>query len=345
MQAPADTVTPQPCHSFLVTSIGAYADSGIGTGGFVVVHKGKATVIDKIDSTGLLVDFDCVYRFARGLRRIIGYDKEGVFYQLKTPPDLDVHDIIFDAGAFLCVATGTNELLWMDPLGRVTRRWKANGDGDAWHLNCVWRKDGALHFSAFGRFAEHRGWLTKCRGTGMIFEFPSERDVVTGLSGPHNPRFIDGEWVVCDSHSASLVRQGEGGERKVVQLGGFTRGLAYDDDFFYVGESANRKAEKPAETSAIAIVSRATNEVVDRIVIPFPEIYEIVTIAPDFAAAMIADPARFQVEVSAERMQLLEAQVELGVQEAAVWRQRVEDLRVPAAIWSRLVNAKRKLVG
>jgi hypothetical protein len=37
--------------------------------------------------------------------------------------------------------------------------------------------------------------------------------------------------------------------------------------------------------------------------------------------------------------------VELGLREAAMWKQRVENLRTPEAIWSTLVNVKRKLVG
>jgi hypothetical protein len=42
---------PQRC--FLVTCLGAYDDSGVGTGGFVCVHEGQALILDKIDSTGL----------------------------------------------------------------------------------------------------------------------------------------------------------------------------------------------------------------------------------------------------------------------------------------------------
>ncbi|RYD72485.1 MAG: DUF4915 domain-containing protein [Verrucomicrobiaceae bacterium] len=337
--------TAAPQGSFLVTSVGAYADSGIGTGGFVCVHEGKAVTIDKIDSTGLCVDGEIVYRFARGLKSIVGYDREGICYQLRTEDGLDVHDILLYDGKFLCVATGTNEVIWLDPLGNVVRRWQADGKDDAWHLNCVWKEGERLYFSAFGRFASHREWVGKCRGLGFIFDLESGKDVVTGLSGPHNPRRIDGQWVVCDSHASSLELRDPDGTPKTIQLGGFTRGLAYDDHYFYVGESANRKAEKPAETSAVAIVDRKTHEVVDRITIPFPEIYEVVMISPDFAQRIVSDLPRFQINAAAERIRLLEEQVELGVREAAVWRQRVENLRVPEAIWSRMVNVKRRLVG
>ncbi|MHA3771976.1 DUF4915 domain-containing protein [Verrucomicrobiota bacterium sgz303538] len=335
----------KPHRSFLVTSIGAYADSGIGTGGFVCVHDGEAAIVDKIDSTGLCVEGDTVYRFARGLQSIVGYNHAGICYQLRTPEAQDVHDILLHDGHFLCVATGTNEVLWIDPLGRISRRWQADGEGDAWHLNCLWKEGDRLYFSAFGRFPTHRGWLGQSRGNGFIFEFGTDRDVVTGLSGPHNPRLIDGHWVVCDSHVSALELRDGNGTAKTVQLGGFTRGLAFDENYFYVGESANRKAEKPAETSAIAVVDRKTHEVVERIEIPFPEIYEVIMISSEFSQSIVSDLPRFQIDASAERIRLLEKQVELGVLEAAVWKQRVANLRVPEAIWSRLVNVKRTLVG
>ena len=75
---------------------------------------------------------------------------------------------------------------------------------------------------------------------------------MSGLNGPHNPRFIDGEWIVCDSHASALVVQRPGEAPRRVALGGFTRGFDWDERFFYVGESANRKAPIPADYSSIA---------------------------------------------------------------------------------------------
>src|SRR5678816_4044657 len=72
---------PQRC--FLVTCLGAYDDSGVGTGGFVCVHEGQALILDKIDSTGLCEHEGSYYRFARGLRTIAGYDASGLRYLLK----------------------------------------------------------------------------------------------------------------------------------------------------------------------------------------------------------------------------------------------------------------------
>jgi hypothetical protein len=150
--------------------------------------------------------------------------------------------------SFVCVSTGANEILWVDPFGAVTRRWQAQGERDAWHLNCLCERDGRLHVSAFGEFAGHRDWVGNCRGRGFILDFESGSKVVTDLNGPHNPRFIGGEWVVCDSHASSLVFCRGSEPARTLQLSGFTRGLAYDDHFIYVGESADRKADVPGRS-------------------------------------------------------------------------------------------------
>jgi hypothetical protein len=331
--------------SFLITCVGAYDDSGLGTGGFVCVHDGKATVIDRIDSTGLCAGDGTFFRFARGLRSIVGYRTDGLCYLLKTSEARDVHDFALRDGQFVCVSTGTNEILWLDPLGRVTRRWRAEGERDAWHLNCLCEYEGRMHVSAFGRFQEHRGWVGQCTGTGFILDFESGREVVSGLNGPHNPRFIDGEWIVCDSHGRSLVCQQPGRKAHKIELGGFTRGLAHDARHFYVGESANRKADVPAEHSALAVVDRGTHEVIARVAIPFPEIYEVMIVPAEFAAAMTANPAAFQIDQSAERFAQLENQVEISWKEIESLKRRLEPLLGVETVRGTLVDLKRKLVG
>ncbi len=335
----------QPQRSYLVTCVGAYDDSGIGTGGFVCVHEGKATVVDKIDSTGLCEAGGTYYRFMRGLQSIVGYREDGLRFVLKVPDARDVHDFTLRDGQFICVSTGTNEILWVDPLGRVTRRWQAGGERDAWHLNCLCEVNGRLHVSAFGEFAEHRGWVGKCQGRGFILDFESGEKVVTGLNGPHNPRYIGGEWVVCDSHAHSVVFRKGSEPPRTLQLAGFTRGLACDEHYLYVGESADRKAEVPAAVSSIAVIDRSTHQVVERFEVPFPEIYEIQIVPADFARAMASNTDAFRLDRSQERFTQLERQVEIGWQEIASLKRRLDPLLGVEYLRGRLVQFKRRLVG
>jgi hypothetical protein len=344
--SPSNTLAlPTPARSFLVTCLGAYEDSGLGTGGFVCVHEGRPTVIDKIDSTGLIGVDGSFYRYVRSLKSIVGYREDGIAYWLKVPEARDVHDILLQNGSFVCASTGTNEILWFDFLGRITRRWKADGERDAWHLNCLCTANGRLFASAFGRFALHRGWLGNCTGSGFIFEVDTGEEVVRGLNGPHNPRWIGDEWVVCDSHVNALACQRTDGELSRVTLDGLTRGLEHDSDFLYVGESANRKAPIPTEYSAIAILDRRTLEVTARIQIPFPEIYEIVVVPDGLAAAMSSEPESFQLDRYEERYAHLERQVEIGWSEAEQLKRRIEPLLGIEYCRGRLVEFKRKIFG
>ena len=334
-----------PHRSFLVSCLGAYDDSGLGTGGFVVVRDGGATIIDKIDSTGLCTGHGLVYRFARGLRSIVGYGPDGVRSMLRVPEAKDVHDIFLAGDEFVCVSTGSNEVIWIDFAGRVKRRWQGAGERDAWHLNCLCEKDGRLFVSAFARLPEHRAWVGKCKGMGFIADLETGEDVVPGLSGPHNPRWIDGDWVVCNSHTNSFFLQCADGTRKEIALGGFTRGLASDADFYYVGESADRKAAIPTDHSFVVTIDRRTHEIVDRIKVPFPEIYELLPIAPDYAGAIAAEPARFQIERTGERIAELENQVELGLKRIEELSFCLDDVGSYRAFKDRLTRLKRRLVG
>lgn len=331
--------------NFFVTCLGAYDDSGLGTGGFVAVKDGAATIVDKIDSTGLCVFGDTVYRYARGLRALIGYRIEGLHSLVKIREAHDVHDIIVRDGQLICASTGTNEVLWFDLLGNLVRRWRADGTRDAWHLNCFCEVEGRLHVSAFGRFPAHREWVGHSNGTGFIVDLESGNEVLSNLSGPHNPRWIDGQWVVCDSHTNSLLIHPPQAPRQSVQLGGFARGLASDRNFYYVGESANRKADVPADHSFIAVIDRATRQVVERYRIPFPEIYEVLPLSSQFAAAVFAQPDLFRLDLGNEHTRALETQVELGLKKIETLNLRLWHLRRYEAFHRRMVNVKRRVVG
>jgi hypothetical protein len=276
---------------------------------------------------------------------IAGYRQGGCHYQLRLPRTRDVHDILWHQGELVCVATGSNEILWLDPLGHVTRRWQGKGTRDAWHLNCLWEAEGKLYVSAFGRFDDHRGWVGKCTEKGFVAEAGTERDVVTGLSGPHNPRFIDGQWMVCDSHANGLFVQRPGEPPRQIPLGGFTRGFAFDENFLYIGVSADRKALTPAMESAVAILDRRTFAEVQRITIPFPEIYDVLLADPELCTEMASSPEIFQVAPADSRCVALEAQVELGWKEINSLQRRLEPLLTIEEWRGRLVDLKRRVLG
>lgn len=86
---------------------------------------------------------------------------------------------------------------------------------------------------------------------GGVVEFDIEqrrwrREVVSGLWMPHNPAMIRGQLHYCDSmrgrvHSATY--------HPLVEIHGFARGLAYDGQFYYVGQSMQRYIDRRQGTT------------------------------------------------------------------------------------------------
>jgi Domain of unknown function (DUF4915) len=229
--------------------------SGVGDdppGGLYGFEDGGVTVLDNSDSTGLAVSPDGA-TLARLLftdddpqtaGELLVYDARGVVTYRRVDELQEPHAIGWHDGRWLAVSTLSNSFLWLDAAGTVVDRQFMGGDGgDAWHMNNVLVHDGRVLASAFGRFSTHRGWNAPGarRGAGIVFDVASGADVITGLTCPHDPLFLDGAWLVCDSGTAALWRMGRGGTpADRIDLGGWTRGLTYDDEHVYVGVSANR---------------------------------------------------------------------------------------------------------
>jgi hypothetical protein len=248
--------------------------------------------IDRLSSTGLSIAGD---RLARLLRsrgdtdapgEILIYDAHGVRGYHRVDGLADPHDILWDGEHFIVVSSFTNSVLWISPSGEIVRMWQAPGNGDARHLNCLLIKDGRLLVSAFGRFTRHRQWTEEmCSPTGIVFDLETDENVLTGLSHPHQARFLDGAWTVCNSMTRELLRV-DPLTRVVsrIQLDGYTRGMGVSDDLLFVGESANRGLNPGTQkTAQIAVVCRKTWRLLDRLILPCREIYDLV-VAPQSLA-------------------------------------------------------------
>lgn len=273
--------------SLLLSCNGQYGRVGQGTGGLVVVHQGEATVVDELDSTGLSADLGLVFRFLRGERTLVGYDTDGrVRYRLALPEVRNGHDVRVSGGLIVAVSTGENRIRWYDGFGRQARDWKADGEGDAWHLNCLWPAEGGMYVSAFGAFRNHRDWHNRGEMCGFVLDLVSGERVMDGLYHPHSPRYIDNRWVVCDSGTGTLVGQKNGtGRLHRVPLGGYPRGMACDEDHLYVGVSMLRGE---GEVGHIAVLERARLKKVAEIPVPLPEIYEVLVVPDRMARGLLS---------------------------------------------------------
>jgi len=268
----------------VVTGLG---DRDTGGGVFVLGDDGRFRRVDWLSSTGLAVAPDGA-RLARLLRDggepgssgdLLLYDRRGAVGYHRVDELSDPHDAVWHDGLLVVASTSTNTLLWLDDAGRVQRRWAAPGAGDACHLNCLLVVDGRLLVSMFGRFSRHREWSVPglADGAGVVLDVDSGREVLDGLTCPHHPRRIDDGWLVCDSHGHALVEIGDDGRRRPLPLGGWTRGVAWDDERLYVGLSGQRHAasDAPAGTASVVVLDRASKHELDRLPLPCREVYDV----------------------------------------------------------------------
>ena len=68
----------------------------------------------------------------------------------------------------------------------------------------------------------------------------SINDLIKNLSQPHSPEIFDGQIYVLDSFNKYLFH----GTKKIIKFQGFVRGLAFDDNYFYVGQSEDMYLSK-----------------------------------------------------------------------------------------------------
>jgi acetolactate synthase-1/2/3 large subunit len=300
---------------------------GEQTGGGVFAYDGKALEqLDTVSTTGLALGPDRLGRLlwssgeAGSVGELLIYDEAGVERYVRIDSLREPHDLAWDGQAFLAVSTLSNSVLWLSQSGEVTRTWRAEGDGDAWHLNSLFPVDGTVVAAAFGRFSTHREWSNgRAAGAGIVFDLLTGADVLGGLSCPHDPRLVDGSWLVCNSAEQELViaDASSGAVTHRVELEGWTRGLAVDGELVYAGESANRTNPVPGELARVAVIDRRTWSVIDRLALPCQEVFDVIQV-PAALAHGVRQGFRTNPLRAAEQDQHALFR-EIGVRPARLW--------------------------
>jgi hypothetical protein len=137
---------------------------------------------------------------------------------------------------------------------------------------------GELYATAFGTFDQHRAWARDPRAaTGVLLRLPSAEVVLRGLTQPHTPRRLGDAWLVCNSALKEVaVYDDRGAVQQRREFAGYTRGIAYDERYLYVGESASRHINRGVtQASRVTVLERADWSVVDAFEVDAAEIYEL----------------------------------------------------------------------
>jgi hypothetical protein len=261
----------------------------VSGGGLFVIDGGRTERIDRISSMGLAFDGRRLARILRctaddaNVGEVVIYDERGVQRYLRLDETPSIHDVVWDGEDLAVVCPWENAVRWFSANGSVVREARYHGARDSRHLNCVARRGDRWYATEFAGGGAFRGWADPSRkGQGRLIDLITGETVAEGLSAPHSPRWIDELWIVCNSAENELVAIDEASGRIVrrVPCGNWTRGLASDDDFLYVGTCMRRATAESFGDSEIVVIDRRTWKITQRIVLPAQEIYDLIFISP-----------------------------------------------------------------
>lgn len=165
--------------------------------------------------------------------------------------DIRVHEIVFcENDELWLVNTQFSSLCTIDETHTFVPRWRPRFiteliPEDRCHLNGVAVVDGHAKFvTAFGETNSKGGWRENKIDGGIVIDVDSGEIVLRGLSMPHSPRWYDGRFWFLESGKGTLAWAdlASGRIETVIELPGFTRGLAFSGPFAFVGLSQVRES-------------------------------------------------------------------------------------------------------
>ena len=166
-----------------------------------------------------------------------------------TTGDLNTHEVVVDRNGqiifvntdFSCLATLSPEYsfvpLWQPPFISTLV------SEDRCHLNGVALVDGtAKYVSACSATDVPAGWRPYRANGGIVMDIDTNEIIGAGLSMPHSPRWYRGKLWLLNSGSGELGYLQDGQFTPLVFCPGFVRGLAFWEEFAFVGLSQLRSS-------------------------------------------------------------------------------------------------------
>lgn len=163
--------------------------------------------------------------------------------------DISIHDLAWGARElwmvntrFSCLCTLTNNYNFLP-------QWRpsfisAIAPEDRCHLNGLAMVNGMPKYvTVLGQTNSPGGWRDNKASGGCIIEVPSSKLITDGLSMPHSPRVYQNLlWVLNSGYGEiATVDLASGKQEKIASLPGYTRGLAFVDQYAFIGLSKIRE--------------------------------------------------------------------------------------------------------
>jgi uncharacterized protein (TIGR03032 family) len=166
--------------------------------------------------------------------------------------ETDLHDLHFAKGGLWAINTKFSCISSYDINYSFTPRWKPPfisklTPDDRCHLNGMATIDSVPAFvTALGKTDTKGGWRENIINGGVLMQVPSGEIILDNLAMPHSPRIINnelflllsatGEIIKCDLKSKSY--------EVIFKVSGFIRGMAFYNNYLFVGLSKVRKSSK-----------------------------------------------------------------------------------------------------
>ncbi|MBW4641511.1 MAG: TIGR03032 family protein [Goleter apudmare HA4340-LM2] len=164
-----------------------------------------------------------------------------------TTGDLNVHDVVLDDAEnlvfvntdFSCLATISNDYsfvpLWQPPfISKLAAE-------DRCHLNGLGLRDGKpAYVTACSTTDTAAGWRNHKVGGGVVIDVQTNDIIATGLSMPHSPRWYQGKLWLLNAGTGDFGYLDDGKLVPIAFCPGFVRGLAFWENFAFVGLSKLR---------------------------------------------------------------------------------------------------------
>jgi uncharacterized protein (TIGR03032 family) len=224
---------------------------------------------------------------------------------------LDLHDLHWTSKGLIAVNTRYSCLCRFDYRYNFSPFWKPSFISelvpeDRCHLNGLAMRNGSpAYVTALGSGNIKESWRNGIERNGILIDIENNEVILEGLCMPHSPRLHNGSIYLLESGNGNLVKFNLLTREKelVCHLSGFARGLAFTDNYAFIGMSKIREESKTAKVlpvsklaqeSGVVLVDLKTNEIIGKIKYEggIDEIYDLQIIENTSKAALVTNTSK-----------------------------------------------------